>query len=239
MGTWTRRAGILLLAAAAGVAAGCGEKERHGPGSAEKPTVTGVEVVTAGSASRERFAEVVGTVRARTIAAVAPQVMGRITAIPVAEGIRVKQGAILATIDDTAVRAQLAGAEAMVAEEEAGREEVERVIAQAEAGRALAEKTYDRFRKLHAEKVVTAQEFDEVEAKKTVAVKEHERTLDRREQVVAKIAQAKAQAEAARTMLSYTRVTAPFSGTVTEKKADVGSMAVPGVPIITVEETGR
>jgi RND family efflux transporter MFP subunit len=155
------------------------------------------------------------------------------------EGTRVGKGAVLATIDDTAIRAQLAAAEAMVAEAEAGREEAERAIAQAEAGKTLAEKTYERFRKLHEEKVVTPQEFDEIEVRRTVAVKEYERALERRAQVAAKSSQAKAQADAARAMLSYTLVTAPFAGIVTEKKIDAGSMASPGVPIVVLEETGR
>jgi RND family efflux transporter MFP subunit len=230
---------IFLLAAVAGLMVGCGEKGKHGPASAERHLVTGVEVVIVRAGPRERIAEVVGTVRAQKIAAVAPQVLGRITSLPVSEGTRVERGAVLATIDDTAIRAQLAAAEAMVAEAEAGREEVEPAIAQAEAGKALAEKTYERFRKLHEEKVVTPQEFDEVEVRRTVAVKEYERALDRRAQLAAKTAQAKAQADAARAMLSYTLVTAPFAGIVTEKKVDAGSMAVPGVPIAVLEETGR
>ncbi len=234
-----RAVGVLLLGGTAGMGAGCGEKGKHGAATPERPLVTGVEVVTVGTVPRERFAEAAGTVRAKTIAVVAPQVMGRITSLPVSEGDRVGKGALLATIDDTAIRAQLLTAEAMVAEAEAGREEVERAIAQAEAGKALAEKTYERFRTLFEEKVVTAQEFDEVEVKRTVAVKDYERALDRRAQVVAKIAQANAQADAARATLSYTRVTAPFSGVVTEKKADAGSMAVPGVPIVVMEDTGR
>ena len=40
-------------------------------------------------------------------------------------------------------------------------------------------------------------------------------------------------------MLSYTLVTAPFAGIVTEKKVDEGSMAVPGGPIVVLEETER
>jgi len=40
-------------------------------------------------------------------------------------------------------------------------------------------------------------------------------------------------------MLSYTRITAPFAGVVTEKKADAGSMASPGMPILVLEETRR
>lgn len=233
-----RRAGVFLFAALAGVAVGCGEKGRLGPATAEGPPVKGVEIVTAGVAPREKFAEAVGTVRAKKIAVVAPRVMGRITSLPVAEGTRVGEGALLATIDDADVRSQLLVAEAMVAEAEAAREEALRAVAQAEAGKSLAEKTYERFRKLHEERVITPHEFDEVEVARTVAVKEYERALDRRTQVVAKIAQARAQAEAARAALSYTRLTAPFPGVVTEKRVDAGSMAVPGVPIVVLEDTG-
>jgi RND family efflux transporter MFP subunit len=234
-----RRTGVFLLAALAGVTVGCAEKGKHDAASATRPLVTGVEVVTVEGGLRESGAEAVGTVRAESIAVVAAQVMGRITSLPVVEGSRVKKGALLATIDDTQVRAQLAAAEAMVAGAEAGLMEVEGAVAQTEAAKSLAEKTLKRFRMLHEEKVVTPQEFDEVEVKKTVAVKEYERALDKRAQVAAQIAQAKAQADAARAMLSYTRVTAPFSGVVTEKKADVGSMAAPGVPILVLEDTRR
>ncbi|MBI5419079.1 MAG: efflux RND transporter periplasmic adaptor subunit, partial [Deltaproteobacteria bacterium] len=143
------------------------------------------------------------------------------------------------TIEDTAIRGQAAAAEGMVAEAEAAREEAERAIAQAEAGKALAEKTYARYRKLYEEKVVSQQEFDEVEAKTTVAVKDYERAIEKRAQVQARVAQARGQRNAANAMLSYTRLTAPFGGVVTEKKTEVGSMAVPGVPLLVLEDTRR
>jgi RND family efflux transporter MFP subunit len=165
--------------------------------------------------------------------------MGRLTAVLVEEGARVEAGALLATVDDQSARAQLAAAEGGVAEAEAAREESERAVAQAEAGRSLAEKTHERYRKLLAEKVVTQQEFDEVEARRTVAVQEHERALRKRAQVEGKIAQARGQAEAARAALSWARVTAPFSGVIVEKRADAGSMAVPGVPLFVLEDPGR
>jgi multidrug efflux system membrane fusion protein len=230
---------IFLLAGIAVLVAGCGDKGKHSPKSADGPLLRGVEVVEAVGGSREGFIEAAGTVRAETIAPVAAQVMGRITSLPVAEGSRVEKGALLATIDDTQIRAQLEAAGALVTEAEAGLMEVEGAIAQAEASKSLAEKTYERFRILHEEKVVTTQEFDEVDVKRTVAVKDYERALDKRAQVVAKITQAKAQEDAARAMLSYTRVTAPFPGIVTGKKADVGSMAAPGVPILVLEDTRR
>jgi len=233
-----RRAGILLL----GILlmsgwTGCGGKKRES--AAERPGVSGIEVAVAESSRRERTAEVTGTVRSAQIAVLAAQVMGRITSVPVEEGSRVEAGAILATIDDAAVRAQLAAAESAVAEAESGREEVEGAIAQAEAGKILAEKTFERFRNLHEERIVTAQEFDEVQAKRTVAEQDYKRALDRKAQVAARLSQARAQADSARTMLSYTRITAPFAGVVTEKRADPGSMASPGMPILVLEDTRR
>ncbi len=230
-------AGGLLFAATA-LLAGCGEKGKPAR-LGEPPAVRDVEAVTVAAAPREKFADAVGTVRAVNIAAVGSQVMGRVTAVRVSEGSVVERGAILATIDDEAIRAQLAAAEGARLEAVAGREEAERAVAQAEAGKTLAEKTFDRFRRLYEEKVVTRQEFDEVEAKKTVAVKDYERALERRAQMDARIAQAKAGENAARTSLSYTKVTAPFSGIVTEKKIDAGSMAVPGATLVVMEDARR
>jgi RND family efflux transporter MFP subunit len=151
----------------------------------------------------------------------------------------VAAGALLATIDDTTVRAQLSSAEGAVAESEAAREEADRAISQSEAGKALAEKTFERFRKLLEGKVVTPQEFDEVEMRHTVAVKDLERAQQKRAQVSAKIAQAGGQADVAKAMLAWTRVTAPFAGVIVEKRADAGSMAVPGVPLFVLEDPRR
>jgi RND family efflux transporter MFP subunit len=201
--------------------------------------VTGVEVITVSPSTGEKMVEAVGTVRARNIALVAPQAMGRVTSLPVSEGSVVEKGALLFTIDDAAIRAQAASAEGMVAEAEAAKDEAERAISQAEAGKALAEKTFGRYRRLYEEKAVSRQEFEEVEARRTVAVKEHERALERRSQAAARIVQARGQANAALATLSYTKVNAPFSGVVTEKRTDVGSMAVPGIPLLVLEDTRR
>lgn len=230
---------IVFLAGLAGMTAGCGGHGTEGVSSPPGPAVAGVEVETAKAATRQTVVEAVGTVRAKTIAAVAPQVMGRITSVPVAEGARVRRGATLATIDDRAIRAKLAAAEAAIAEAEAGLGDVEGAVAQAQAQKELAEKTFGRFRQLHEAQAVTKQEFDEAFARRTVAVQAYDRALKKRAQVRAKLARAKAEADAAREMLSYTRVTAPFAGVVIEKKADDGSMAVPGNPIVMLEKTGQ
>ena len=229
-------AALVILSIAAGLPA-CGEKGTQGT-AVSRPVVQDVEVVVVRPVPRETMAEAPGTVRARTTAAVAPQVMGRLTGVAVSEGSAVAAGALLATIDDTTVRAQLSSAEGAVAEAEAAGEEVEVAISQAEAAKSLAEKTLERYRKLLEGKVVTQQEFDEVEMRRTVAVKELERALQKRAQVRAKVAQARSQADAAKAMLAWTRVVAPFAGVIVEKRADAGSMAVPGVPLFVLDDPG-
>ena len=229
-------AAAVILSIVAGLSA-CGEKGKQGT-AVSRPVVQDVEVAVVRPVPRETMAEAPGTVRARTTAAVAPQVMGRLTGVAVSEGSAVAAGALLATIDDTTVRAQLSSAEGAVAEAEAAGEEVEAAISQAEAGKSLAEKTLERYRKLLEGKVVTQQEFDEVEMRRTVAVKELERALQKRSQVRAKIVQARSQADAAKAMLAWTRVVAPFAGVIVEKRADAGSMAVPGVPLFVLDDPG-
>jgi len=229
-------AAAVILSIVAGLSA-CGEKGKQGT-AVSRPVVQDVEVAVVLPVPRETMAEAPGTVRARTTAAVAPQVMGRLTGVMVSEGSAVAAGALLATIDDTTVRAQVSSAEGAVAEAEAAGEEVEAAISQAEAAKSLAEKTLERYRKLLEGKVVTQQEFDEVEMRRTVAVKELERALQKRAQVRAKIAQARSQADAAKAMLAWTRVVAPFAGVIVEKRADAGSMAVPGVPLFVLDDPG-
>jgi RND family efflux transporter MFP subunit len=230
---------VAAVLAAGVLFAACGGKEKQGQGAPTRPVVSGVEVVAVQPVLRDTVVEAMGTVRAKKTAAVAPQMMGRLTAVLVSEGTRVAEGAVMATIDDQAARAQLASAEGAVAEAEAALEEAEQAVAQAEAGKALAGKTYERFRKLLDEKAVTPQEYDEVEMKRTVAAKEHERALRKAAQATAGVARARGAADAARTLLGYAKVTAPFSGVVLEKKADAGSMAVPGSPLFVVEDPTR
>ena len=233
-----RTATAVMVAWALSVAA-CGEKGKQGPVAVTRPVVREVEVEIVRPMPREITAEALGTVRAVKTATVASQVMGRLTAVAVSEGSAVSAGTVLATIEDTAVRGQLAAAEAAVAEGQSARAEADAAIAQSDAGKVLAEKTFERFRMLFEGKVVTRQEFEEVEMRRTVAVKDLERAQQKKAQASAKIDQARGQADAAKAMLAWTKVSAPFAGVIVEKRAEAGSMAVPGVPLFVLEDPAR
>jgi|SRR5579864_7186001 len=51
------------------------------------------------------------------------------------------------------------------------------------------------------------------------------------------LAQAGAALTQARTLLGYTQIRAPFAGLITERKADAGTLASPGMVIFSIEDT--
>ncbi len=151
-----------------------------------------------------------GQIESAQTAAISTRVMGRINAIYVKEGDRVNKGQVLATISDEDIRAKRAQTSAMIAE--------------AEAAFATAQKDYDRFTQLFKEQSATARELDNVTLQYQSARSRVEAARQMRNEVNA--------------MLSYTSLTAPFSGVVTRKMAEAGTMASPGMPVLMIEQNG-
>jgi RND family efflux transporter MFP subunit len=106
----------------------------------------------------------------------------------------------------------------------------EQDVSAADSDLGLAQTTLKRYQQLYERKSVSPQEFDEVKAR-------YQSAEARRDVARAGQAQANAALAQARTSLGYTRVRAPFAGVVTEKKADRGTLASPGMPIFTIEDT--
>ncbi len=212
---------VLLVAAAA--LAGCSSEQKTV--SAAPETVSNVSVLAVHAGNVPDILEAVGTVRAAQTSLIAAQMMGNIVETRVHEGDRVRRGQVLALIDDAQPRANLDRATA--AELASGKE-----IAAADSEFALAEATYTRYQTLLERKSVSPQEFDEVKAR-------YEGAQARRDMARAGQSQAKAALDQARTAAGYSRVLAPFDGVVTEKKADVGTLAAPGMPLFTVEDVRR
>lgn len=239
---------IIVISLIAVATAACG---RNDEAAAEKvPTVTGAKIEVVKAAPVEDVYEAVGTVRSKTTSVLSSKIVGHVVAVHVREGDRVRAGQLLIEIDDRDVVAQLRKAQAGVHEAQDALEEVERAIAAAESARAAAEankalatSTFTRYQTLLQRRSVSQQEFDEVHAKYKAATAEAGRTnqisqslLAKRNQVLAKIDQAKADVTNAQVYVGYARVTAPIAGIVTAKQVDVGVLAAPGVPLITIED---
>src|SRR5215475_13406459 len=214
--------GVLVVAAMLGLSS-CSTEQQSKFLSTE--AVRDVSVLAVKRADIPDVLEAVGTVRAGQTSDLASQMMGNIVEIRVHEGDRVHRGQVLAVIDDSQPRAAVDRATAadLAAQQQ---------LVAANSDLALAESTLKRKRYLYEQKIVSQQEFDEVKARQ-------EANLARRD--IAKEGQAQARAELNRAMtsLDYTRIRAPFNGVVTHKQADSGTLASPGMPIFTVEDTSR
>ncbi len=212
----------VVLAAIAGLSSCSGDK----PQAAQAPeTVRNVSVLSVERTNIPDLLEAVGTVRADQASVLASQMMGNIVEIRVHEGDRVQRGEVLAVIDESQPRAALERATAATSA-------AQQQLVAAESDLALAETTLKRYQTLYDRKSVSPQEFDEVKARQQAA-------LARRDMAKADQAQAQAALAQAKTAFEYTRIRAPFDGIITEKKADPGVLASPGMPIFTIEDTHR
>lgn len=149
-----------------------------------------------------------GQIEAGQTANISTRVMGYITKIDVKVGDRVSKGQPLATISNDDILAKRAQVDAMIAE--------------ANAGYQNAQKDYDRFTALYKQQSASAKELD------NITLQYHS--------AKARLEAAKQQRREVNAMMSYTNLTAPFAGTVTQKMVDAGSMASPGMPLLTIEQ---
>jgi membrane fusion protein, multidrug efflux system len=218
----TPRLSLLVLIAVVSLA-GCSSEQSHTAPSQE--TVRNIDVLPVQQANVPDLLEAVGTVRAAQTSDASSQMMGNIVEIRAHEGDHVRRGQVLAVIDDSQPRAAVDRATAadLAAQQQ---------LVGADSDLALAESTLKRYQTLFEKKSVSPQEFDEMKARQQAA-------LARRDIAKAGQAQARAALSQARTSLDYTRIRAPFEGVVTEKKADSGTLASPGMPIFTVEDVRR
>jgi RND family efflux transporter MFP subunit len=200
---------LMSFMAMAMFVAGCGEKVSPGTAAVERIPVSGVTIADIKPSQVDDYYETPGTVKARNIGVISSKIMGSITFIAVKEGEQVKKGQVLLTIDDRDVAEKVRAAQ--------------NAVASAQEQKKLADVTLGRYKKLYDEKALSRQEFDQVETQKNVAESEYER--------------AKAILREAEAIQGYARVRAPFAGVVTGKKIDTGSMAVPGMHLLTVEDT--
>jgi len=238
---------ILIGLVAVGMAA-CGKKEEAG---LEKiKTVPNVKVETVTSSTVEEVYETIGTVRSKTISALSPKITGYILAVHAREGDQVNPGQLLVEIDNREASAQLRRAQAGLREAEETLLEIEQTAQAfesarkvAEADQALAASTFKRYEPLLKRQSVSQQEFDEVQARYRAKTAEAERAKDmlqsiqaRRKQVLARIDQAKAEVTQAQVLADYGRVYSPLPGVVASKQAEVGALAAPGSPLLTIED---
>lgn len=151
-----------------------------------------------------------GQIEAGQTVNISTRMMGFITAINVKVGDHVSKGQLLVSISNDDIKAKRAQTDAMIAE--------------AEAAFNNAKKDQERFTNLYKQQSASAKEMDNINFQFNSAKSRLEAAKQMRNEVSA--------------MMSYAQLTAPFSGIVSQKLMDAGSMASPGMPILTIEQSG-
>ena len=154
-----------------------------------------------------------GYVTARLQATVSAKITGKVTEVLIEEGMRVREGAVLARLDDTEARAGLALAQAQLV---AARSQLAEVRAQLDQ----AERDYTRQQGLYDRQLVSPQSLDAALAQRDML---RARLANLQEQI--KVAQE--SLAVAQVQLDNTVIRAPFSGVVIAKSAQPGEMISP------------
>lgn len=158
----------------------------------------------------DRITTAEGVVEAVRQSALAAQVPGRIVMLGVKAGDSVRAGQAIVQID----------ARAATQAEAASRSQ----LAEARANLVNAKARFERNERLAAEKFISAAALDQSRAEYQAAQ--------------AQVAAAAANAEQAGTTRTFATVTAPYDGIVASTEVELGDMATPGRPLVTVFDPG-
>ena len=179
----------------------------------QRPVVEVTTARPAGDPRSEALLNASGYVTPRRRATVAAKITGRVTAVNTDEGMRVKEGQVLATLDDSDARVRLISAQA-------DRDAAAAAIHDLEVNLANAERELARTQGLQASGIQTQQALDQ--AQTTVASLKARIELTN-EQVRA----ADARIKVAQQDVENATIRAPFEGLIVSKDAQIGEMVSP------------
>lgn len=182
---------------------------------------------------------------------VSPQVSARIIELNFEAGQTVEKGFVLAVLDDTEYKAEVARAvadfesarERMIEAKEGSRpdeiKQAQAELAEAETQLEQAKRTYDRSQQLFEQKFIQKQELEDAESSYRALVKRVDRLkagaqlvlegprVERKRIAEAEVRRAEADLTRAKWRLDNTIIRAPITGTILKKNAELGNLVNP------------
>lgn len=236
---------------------------KRGPQAPEEKKPVRVEVIPVVQGPVAQVIEFTGGIEADTEIKVFPKISATINHVKADIGDHVNKGEVIAVLESEEMRSQLAQAEAALevmrakwAQMQIGArpEEIaqaENMVKKAEANLKEAESNYKRMKDIFAKGTISEHQFESAELAYTVAVADlnsaRERlsmlksgaTKEDRDALKAQIRQAEATVDLAKIRLSYTRITSPLNGIVSERSYEPGDLATPAMPLFTIVQMDR
>jgi RND family efflux transporter MFP subunit len=162
--------------------------------------------------------------------------MAPVVTVNVKAGDRVRRGAALVILDGREIDANRARATATLASAAEAVRAAQSDVRSAQAALTLARTMHERIKTLHDKRSATAQELDQAVSSLDMADARFGQAQAHLSAAKATHDAALAANESATVTSSYARLTAPFDGVVTERSVDPGSMANPGMALVTLED---
>src|SRR5690554_684485 len=187
----------------------CGDSSNEK--SVEKLPAVNVTVSSVGAENNSPFLNASGKIEAVNSASLSTRMMGFVNKVHVNVGQKVTKGQLLVSINNSDLSAKQAQTSAGITE--------------AQAAFNNAEKDYQRFQNLFADNSASQKELDDQRA--------------RFEMAKARLEGAKQMKNEVQSQFAYVNLRAPFNGVITNKFIEAGTMANPGVPLISVEGPGN
>lgn len=257
-----RTATLALALSAAAACGGSRAQENKKESAAAQAAPAAVDVTTAPAVSRQlpRFVEATGSLAADEQTDVAPIVAGRVLQVYADLGTYVQRGQTIARLDDADARLRLQQLEAQLeqarssvrqAEERIGLQPNQRFdpnrVAEVGAARAaydLAERQLRRYERLIESGDVSRSSYDQQRAQRDQLRQQYEAALAQANQSYAGVQTARAAAQAASAQVEQARkavrdvvITAPISGFVSDRAADVGEYVSTSSRVMTIVRT--
>lgn len=214
---------VLLLVAAVVMV----RKKKQSLANLAKPAAvaTVVQVHAARQGELEVTHRYLGRLEARTRADLAARITGHILGVAKREGDQVRAGEVVVTLDNRELleRTQAIQAEGMAAQQR---------LAAARSALMTQQAVYGRDEKLFSAGAISREALE----RSRTALDTAKANVQATEAGISGIGM---QTAAARTQAGYGQVRAPFSGVVTRRLMEPGDLAVPGKPILTIEQQGN
>lgn len=207
----------------------CGKNDQTRAANAP-PEIPTVAVAKAGVQSLARNLVLTAEFKPFQEIDVMAKVSGYVKKINVDVGDRVKQGQLLATLEIPEMNDDLIKARATVQRSDAEVARAQDEIRRAESTHEMSHLSYQRLSKAAKERpgLIAQQEIDDAQSKDLAAEAQIAAAKSNLAAAVQQTGMSKAEEGRSKTMFDYTRVTAPFSGVITKRYADTGSMIQAG-----------
>ena len=171
---------------------------------------------------------------------IAPRVSGQIEEIFITDNQRIKEGDLIAKIDDSDYKVKLEQAQALYEKALYSQKVAKAKLDAVNSEISLAEKDLKRYKNLYAAGAVSQQTMDTAQTRydnakaKLLAAEEDILSSSNNKVADANLRALKAQRDQAALYLEYTNIKAPNSGTVTNKNIDKGKFVQVGQPLFTL-----